>query len=290
VTRAQRRAILRILGSAAAFALAAAGVKALGGAIPIAETILLRNLVALPALWPLLAAAGGLAALRTRRPWDHAQRSFRGIVGTAAAFCAYTHMPLALATALGFTMPLFLALLSVVLLRERVGTARWAAIAGGFCGVLLILQPGFGDAPDPAAIGAVLLGAIAWAMAMITIRRLGGRGETGVAMVAWFALASVIVGGVASIPVWVTPTATQLAILAGIGLVSAGAQLLMTEAYRRSPAALLAPFEYSGIVWTAAIGFLGRGETLNAWDSLGIAALVASGLALWRHETRRGGP
>jgi drug/metabolite transporter (DMT)-like permease len=61
----------------------------------------------------------------------------------------------------------------------------------------------------------------------------------------------------------------------------------MTEAYRRSPAALLAPFEYSGIVWTAAIGFLAWGETLNLWDTLGIAVLVASGLALWRHETRR---
>jgi drug/metabolite transporter (DMT)-like permease len=286
VSPAQRRAILFILGSAAAYALAAAGVKALGGAIPIAEIIFFRNLVALPALWPLLAAAGGLSALATRRPWDHAQRSFWGIVATGASFYAYTHMPLALATALGFTMPIFLALLSLALLGERVGPARWAAIGGGFAGVLLILQPGFGEPPDLAPTAAVLLGAVGWAMAMITIRRLGEGGESGVAIVAWFALASVIVGGAASIPVWVWPTPTQLAILVGIGLVSAGAQLLMTEAYRRSPAALLAPFEYSGIVWTAAIGFLAWGETLNLWDTLGIAVLVGSGLALWRHETR----
>jgi drug/metabolite transporter (DMT)-like permease len=286
VNPAQRRAILFILGSAATFALAAAGVKALAGAIPIAEIIFFRNLTALPALWPLLAAAGGLAALRTRRPLDHLQRSFWGLIGTAAAFYAYTHMPLALATALGFTMPLFLALLSVVVLRERVGRARWLAIAGGFAGVLLILQPGFGDMPDLAPIGAVLLGAVAWAMAMITIRRLGERGETGVAIVAWFAIVSVLVGGAFAIPVWVWPTTTQLAILIGIGVISAGAQLLMTEAYRRSPAALLAPFEYSGIVWTAAIGFFAWGETLNAWDTIGITILVASGLALWRHEAR----
>ena len=120
---ARRRGILCVLGAAAAFALAAACVKGLDGALPLAEVVLGRNLFAIPALLPLLLREPeGLAVLRSSYPWQHAQRLFWGGLGMVGAFYGYAHLPLATATALGFTMPLFLTLIAVVFMGE---TLRW---------------------------------------------------------------------------------------------------------------------------------------------------------------------
>jgi drug/metabolite transporter (DMT)-like permease len=289
LARARRRAILLVLGAAGTFTLAAAAVKALDGSLPLAQVILFRNLFALPLLAVMLVRAGGLTMLRTRVPWRlHAARIFWGMGGMVGAFYGYTHLPLATATALGFTMPLFLTALSVVMLRERVGWRRWSAVAVGFCGVLLIVRPAAGQAVDLLAVGMVLYGALAWAMAMMAIRRLGSAGESGVAIVIWFALGSAALSGLATLPVWVTPDLRQWLLLAAIGAVSAVAQLLMTEAYRRGETTLLAPFEYSGLVWTALLGVLIWGEWPDGWDLLGFAVLVGAGLFIWWRETRLG--
>jgi drug/metabolite transporter (DMT)-like permease len=286
----RRRAILLVLGAAGTFTLAAASVKALGGTLPLAQVILFRNLFALPLLLLLVLREGGIAALRPRVPFRfHAARIFWGLGGMSGAFYGYTHLPLAVATALGFTMPLFLTALSVVLLRERVGWRRWSAVAVGFCGVLLIVRP-FGATTegglDGVAVALTLYGALAWAMAMMAIRRLGDAGESGVSIVIWFAIGAAVVSGLATVPVWVSPDARQLALLLGIGAVSTVAQLLMTAAYRRGETALLAPFEYSGLVWTALLGIVIWAEWPDGWDLLGFAVLVGAGLFIWWRETQ----
>lgn len=295
----RRRAVLMVLGAAAVFTLAAAFVKALEGGIPLAQVIFCRNLFAIPALLPLLWRHGGLAALRTTNARLHAVRTATGLLGMAGAFYGYAVLPLATVTALGFTMPLFLTLLSVPLLRERIGPRRGAAVLAGFCGVLLMLGPGSGAGPGAgpgsgiggghtAAILLVLLGALGWALSMITIRRMGATGEPGVAIVLWFTFGAAAVSGLASIPVWLAPTPFQWAMLAGTGLVSALAQVLMTEGYRRGEATLLAPFEYSAILWTTLLGVLVWGELPDRWDFAGMAVLVASGLYIWRREMTLG--
>jgi drug/metabolite transporter (DMT)-like permease len=285
---ARRRAVLMVLGAAGTFTIAAAFVKALRGEIPLVQVIFFRNLFAIPALLPLLWGAGGLAALRTRRPGLHAARIAAGLLGMAGAFYGYAVLPLATVTALGFTMPLFLTLLSVPLLRERVGPRRGAAVLLGFCGVLLMAHPTEGTGGHLLGTGMVLLGALGWALAMITIRRMGDAGESGVTIVLWFAFAAAVLSGLASIPVWVAPTATQWALLIAIGLVSAFAQVLMTEAYRRGEATLLAPFEYSAILWTTLLGALVWAEMPDAWDFAGMAVLVGSGLYIWKREIALG--
>ena len=287
--RARRRAVLMVLGAAATFTLAAAFVKALRGEIPLAQVIFCRNLFAIPALLPLLWRAGGLAALRTRNPGMHAVRIAAGLIGMAGAFYGYAVLPLATVTALGFTMPLFLTLLSVPLLGERVGARRGAAVLLGFCGVLLMTQPGSGGSGGSlGGTALVLLGALGWAVAMITIRRMGDAGEAGVTIVLWFAIASALVAGLASLPAWVAPDAGQWALLVGIGLVSALAQVMMTEAYRRGEATLLAPFEYSAILWTTLLGAVVWAELPDGWDFAGMAVLVGSGLYIWRREVALG--
>jgi drug/metabolite transporter (DMT)-like permease len=274
-----------VLGAAAVFTVAAAFVKALGGGVSIAQVIFCRNLFAIPLLLlPLLTAHGGLSALRTRNPMSHLARTLFGMFGMIGAFYGYTHLPLAVVTALGFTMPLFLTILSVPLLGERVGPRRSAAVAVGFLGVLLMVRPVGGAALDLVATGLVLLGALGWALSMITIRKMGDQGEQGVTIVLWFAINSSVLAGLASIPVWVWPTPAQWALLAGTGLVSAVAQVLMTEGYRKGEATLLAPFEYSAIVWTTALGALIWGELPDGWDFAGIAVLVGAGLYIWHRE------
>jgi drug/metabolite transporter (DMT)-like permease len=247
-----------------------------------------RSLFAVPALLPRVWAAGGLAALRPRRPWLHVVRVTTGILGMAGAFYGYAVLPFALVTALGFTMPLFLTLLSIPLLGERVGPRRGAAVLAGFGGVLLIALPGGGGGAALGGVLMVLLGAIGWALSMITIRRMGAAGEANATIVLWFALGATLVCGVASLPVWVAPTPLQWAMLAGTGLVSALAQVMMTEAYRRGEATLLAPFEYSAILWTTLMGVAVWGELPDGWDAAGIAVLVASGLYIWHREVTLG--
>lgn len=284
---ARRRAVLMVLGSAGIFTLAAAFVKALEGHIPLAQVIFCRNLFAIPALLPLLARHGGWSALRTSNAKLHAVRTATGLLGMAGAFYGYAVLPLATVTALGFTMPLFLTLLSVPLLGERIGPRRGGAVLVGFGGVLLMLGPALAGGQGTGIL-MVLLGALGWALSMITIRRMGAAGEPGVAIVLWFAFGAAAVSGLASIPVWVAPSPFQWAMLAGTGLVSAAAQVLMTEGYRRGEATLLAPFEYSAILWTTLLGALVWHELPDGWDFAGMAVLVASGLYIWRREVALG--
>jgi drug/metabolite transporter (DMT)-like permease len=289
VQRARERAILLVLASSGTFTLAAAAVKALDGAIPLAELILFRNLFALPLLFLMLLRSGGLRLLRPRAPWGHVQRTIWGMGGMVGAFSGYTYLPLATATVLGFTMPLFLTALSVVLLGERVGWRRWSAVAVGFLGVLLVARPGLDAAALPLVpVLLVLMGALGWALAMMSIRKMGDAGEHGVTIVIWFAIGSVLLAGVAAIPVWVTPTPREWLLLAAIGGVSAVAQLFMTAAYRRGDTTLLAPFEYSGLLWTMLLGAAIWGEVPGAIDLLGFAVLVGAGLFIWWRETRLG--
>jgi len=277
-----RRAILLVMGAAMLFACAAACVKALQGGIPLAQVVLARSVFALPVMLPLVWRAGGWQALRTNNPMGHAGRILWGLIGMAGAFHGYATLPLASVTALGFAMPLFLTLLAVPLLGESIDRRRLGAVLVGFLGVLVMLRPsgsGAGQWPDYAA---VLVATLAWALAMISIRRMGEAGESGVTIVAWFAIGCSAISAVFAWPVWVWPGAEQWALLAGVGLISAVAQLLMTEAYRRGDTTLVAPFEYSGIVWTTLLGMLVWAEAPDGYDALGIAILVGCGLYIWR--------
>lgn len=282
------RAILLVLAAACLFAGAAACVKALEGAIPLAQVVLCRAAFALPVMLPLVWRAGGWGVLRTDKPWGHVARILCGLVGMAGAFHGYATLPLATVSALGFTMPLFLTVLAVPLLGERVGPRRGTAVVVGFLGVLLMTDPLGGGRADLFAMAMVLLGALGWAVAMITIRQMGAAGERSVTIVLWFALGSAAVSLLLALPVWVWPSPVQWALLVGIGAVSALAQILMTEGYRRGEPTLLAPFEYSAILWTTALGALLWAELPDGWDFAGIAVLVGSGLYIWHREVTLG--
>ena len=290
-SRTRRRAILCVLGSSASFTVAAALVKFAAPHVPLSEIVLFRSLVAALCLLPLLRGQGGLAALRTRRPVGHVLRLAAGLAGMYGSFYGYAMLPLATVTALGFSMPIFLALLSFPLLGERIRPGRALAVGAGLVGVLIVMRPwqagpqgGADLLLGPSAV--VMAGVACWALAMISIRRMGQAGERNVTIVLLFSLGSSVVAGLLCVPVWVTPDGSTLMALLGIGAVSALAQILMTEGYRSGEATMLAPFEYGAILYTVLMGWLIWAEVPDGWEFAGMGVLVASGLLSWRLESR----
>ena len=284
----RRRAILCVLAASALYTVAAALVKSLATNYPAVEMMFFRSLVVAAVMLPFLVRREGLAALRPKRPLGHLGRLAFGFTGMLTAYYGYGHLPLATNTALGFCMPLFLTILSVPLLGERVGWQRVAAVLAGLLGVLLMVRPwaAGADALPPVPVAIVLGGVVAWALAMISIRRMGEQGESNVAIVLWFGVGSTVLAGLLCLPVWVTPGWLGLAGMIAIGLVTLAAQLLMTEAYRIGETTLVAPFEYGAIVYSTLLGVIIWGEIPSAWAFAGIAIIIAAGLMVWHHEVR----
>ncbi len=284
----KQRAILCVLAASASFIVAAALVKAVAADIPTFQIMLCRSFFALIVMAPLLRRGGGLAALRTRQPWGHALRVAAGFAGMFGSFYGYAHLPMAVVTALGFAMPIFLTVLSVPMLGERITVARAISVVAGLLGVLVVLRPWNTEGAIelmPALIVVFSVGA--WALAMVSIRRMGQAGERNITIVLWFSIACTILSGLLSIPVWVWPTPLEWLALIGIGVVSGVAQLLMTEGYRNGEATMLAPFEYGAIVYTVLLGWAIWGEVPGKWETLGISFLVVAGLFTWARERGR---
>ena len=287
---ARRHAIVYVLSASATFTVGSALVKALTADFPVLEIVLFRSVVGFLAMLPMIVRGGGLAALKTRRPVGHVLRTGYGFVGTVTSVYGFGVLPLVTVTALGFAMPLFLTILSVPLLGERVGPRRATAVLVGLCGVLVMLRPWHVDA-DSMPIGAVLIvmsGVVTWSLSMINIRQMGDAGEKNVTIVAWYSLGTASLAAFGCIGGWVTPDLRQLATLVSAGLLSGLAQLLMTEGYRAAETTLVAPFEYGAIIYATVLGIAIWGEWPDVWSLTGVAVLIASGLYIWHREVTLG--
>ena len=223
----------------------------------------------------------GKGSLRTGRPGLHALRAGLLFVALTSFFAALRTMPFAEAVAVAFTAPLFITALSQPLLGEPVGARRWAAVLLGFAGALIALQPGT-EAFRPASL-LVLLSALSFSLAMILTRRMA-RSETNVAMLTY----STIGAGIFSLPFmlasWRTPEPAHLAILVAVGCIGGCAAFFVIRAYRHAPAAVVAPFEYTALIWATLIGWLVWRDQppLQVW--LGAAIIAAAGLYIARRE------
>jgi drug/metabolite transporter (DMT)-like permease len=284
----RRRAILGVLGAGFFFAIAAALIKATRAEnIPTFEMVVFRSVVIALVMVAVLRRQGGVrAALRTDRPWVHAIRTVLGLTAMSTSYVGYVRLPLATVTALGFAMPLFLTVLSVPLLGEKVGWRRGGAVVAGLLGVLAIVRPWQDSGADTPmdAVALVLAGVVAWALTMITIKKLGNSGERNATIVLWYCLGSLVLSTILVLPVWIVPTPRDAALLVAAGLATAAAQLMMTDAYRSGETTLIAPFEYGAIVHATLFGALLWGELPDQWTCAGIALLIAAGLYIWWRE------
>ena len=277
--------LLRVLAMAL-MAMLAAIVKACAErGVPVLEIIFFRNAFAFIPVMLYIWRTSGFGVLRTRRPGAHLTRSAVGLTGMICGFTAVSMLPLTQSTAISFSAPLFMVALSALILKEPVGMHRWLAVAVGFVGVLIMVHP------DPRQfVGVGVLFAIAAAVgsagAMIAIREIS-RTEPGPTIVFYFTLAGTAVG-LASLPFgWVMPSPGVLGLLIAAGLIGGTGQLLLTEAIRRAPVAVVAPFDYTQLVWAGLIGFLVWGETPAMLTLIGAMVVAASSTyILWREIGR----
>jgi len=282
-----RRALLLMAGAVALFALMDAGLKLLAPHYPPLQVGALRGLSSLPFIlvW-ILATVGMRSLLRVR--WSlHLLRAALGIAMMAGFVYGLRTLPLSTAYAITFVAPLLVTAMAVPLLGEKVGPRRWFAIGVGLVGVLVILRP-TGEGMLTLGGLAILLAAVCYAASAITVRLLA-RTDSTQAMVFWL-MALMAVGS--ALLVWRDWQAIQpphLWVIAGVGVAGSLAQVALTEAFRRGEASLVAPLEYTALIWGTLLDVSLWGILPDRVTWIGAAIIVASGLYLLRRERTHAG-
>lgn len=281
-----------MIGAVALFSTMNAMIKSLSGHYPLGEIVFFRALFAMVVLWPMIIRAGGLRTLKTAHPWGHVARSCIGVISMTCGFTAITLLPLANAAAFAFTAPLWTTTLGVLVLGEKVRWRRALALIVGFGGVLVMVRP---DAAllhqiadgGQAALGCAfaLASAALAACAMISVRRLSAT-ERSTTIVFYFMLTGCLYGPLIAGSDFRVPSLHDGIMLVSIGIVGGVAQILLTNAYRGAPVAVIAPFDYTAMIWATTYGFLIWGELPDSRVMLGALIVVASGIYITLREAR----
>ena len=293
-----KRGALMMLGATALFALMSALVKELGSHIPFPELMFFRNAFALPVV--LAIGLRRHVTLQTRRFSGHVMRALTGISAMSCSFFALTILPLAEQTALSYTTPIFVIILSIPFLGERPGPHRWAAVLIGFLGIVVIAvgQGAFGSSralpagmPDWmmwVALGAAACNGVFSGLTTMLVRQLSDT-ESSATIVLWQSLLMTGFSLLALPFVWVTPSLWQLVLLLGIGLLGGLAQVLLTEAYASAQVSSLGPYSYIALIWAIVIGWIVWGEAPSLTMLAGAGLIIFAGLYILHREMRRRG-
>jgi drug/metabolite transporter (DMT)-like permease len=252
--------------------------------VSLVESLFYRQALALPLVLGWIAAGPGFASVRTQRPIAHLTRTVLGMAGMALNFLTFMLLPLAEATVLLFTVPIFATILSAAVLKERVGIHRWGAVLLGFAGVLLVVQPGGATLP----LNGVLVGLCASVVVSgvsITLRQIG-QTESAATTVFWFTTISTVPLGIAMLFFGRAHDAETFALLLGLGLAGGVAQLALTASLRLAPVSVVLPMDYSNLLWSALIGWLVFATLPGASLWLGAPLIIASGLYIVYREHR----
>lgn len=272
------------LGSVVLFSTMDAMVKSLGGTYSAFQIMLFRSAVAMIPIAVIVWRAGDLRVVLSRRPWLQVARVLAGLGSTIGFFYVFPRMPFVDAYAISYAAPFFMVALSVPLLGEQVGWRRWSAVGVGFAGVLLILDPWSISFHTTSLI--VLGATFCYALSTILVRRLS-RHDQDAASLFWFALAQSLVGLGGAAPDWIWPSATDWVWLLLVGLLGGCAQVLVTRAWRLTPAAILAPFDYTSIGLAMLYSHFWFREHVSWTIWLGLPLVIGSGLfILYRERVR----
>ncbi len=262
------RGSVYMLSALLVYAVMVGAIKHVGGVIPLVQILLIRQVIMSVII--LGFAAGGLRPLlRTRRPGLQIIRSLLTLAAMLCGFTAVIQIPLAQATAIGFSQVLFVTIAAVIILKEVVDARRWAATVIGFVGVLVMLKPG-GDGLDAFALLAVA-GAVLNAGITVSVRMLAATERTDTILI-WQGMVMI---GVLALPAWlwwVPPDAAQWFWLIVLSLFGTAGQWLITRAYQVGEAAALAPLDFSRLILASLTGFVFFAEipALSTWIGAGI--------------------
>lgn len=276
-----------MIAAAAVWALHDASSKWLAATYPVFQILLTRSIFSLLPILLIAHRTGGLRTLRSRRVPALLGRATLGGGSFILFLMALPMMPLADIFAVTMSAPLVITALSSLILREPVGWRRWSAVLVGFAAVVAIIQPEGGIVPEAAALllGSVLL----YAFAMLATRRLG-RTESAATMSFYSGLVFLSVGAVTAPFVWQPIPLGDFALMAVTGLLAGLAQYCMTQAFRVASPAIVAPFEYTTMVWAVILGFVVWGD-FPTWIVLGgSVVIVLSGLYVLRREAIQARP
>ena len=269
------------------FALSSAVGKWLVATYPVGEFLLIRSATTLLLLSPFIWRAGRAAFLDAPRPGLQAARVALSTLEIAMFFWAVAYMPLADTTTFYLAGPIYVTALSVPLLRERVGWRRWSAVLIGFAGVVIALRPSTASLTLPALIA--LGGSVFYAMLMITTRMLR---ETNATVLLAAQFLGVFVFGLAAAPFgWVTPSAFDFLLMAGLGVSSMLSLFCVVRSLRLASASAVVPYQYTLILWSVAFGWSMFGELPDAYTIVGAAIIVVAGLYIfWRERVTAKAP
>ncbi len=262
-------------------------VKIAGARLPSMEIVLVRAVITLALSWALVRRA-------KISPWGNRRGMLllRGALGCAALTCFYfsiVHLPLAEATVIQYTNPVFAALLAALMIGERLGRREIAGVVASMIGVAMIARPSFlfADAPpiDPAHVIIAVAGALFSATAYVTVRMLRGEDDP-LVIVFYFPIVTVPIVLPFAIADWIPPTSLEWVILLGIGVTTQIAQVYMTRGLQLEPTGRATAVGYLQIVFAAIWGALLLGERPDRWSTLG-AAIIIGGTLLVTFGRRR---
>jgi drug/metabolite transporter (DMT)-like permease len=279
--------------SALLFAMMSALVRQLGDVTPVGQMVFFRSAFAILPVVVIYAYRGELAsAVYTSRPFGQLGRGLLSVAGMFTNFSAFTRLPLADATAISFASPLITVALAAIVLKERVRVYRWSAVLVGFAGVIVMLVPHF-DVGHYATAGAAvatvgslfaITSAFCNAGTVIQTRRLT-QSETTPSIVFYFSAICAIAGALTLPFAWHSPTGLQLAGLISMGILGGVAHIFLTESYRHATASVVAPFDYTSMLWALLLGYWVFGELPSALVYVGGAIVAGAGLfVIWRER------
>jgi S-adenosylmethionine uptake transporter len=269
--------------SFAIFATHDAVIKVLGANFSVFQIIFFAMLFAFVPMSIMMLADRQVDNFRPRHPWLIVIRSATTVIAMSAAFHAFTVLPLAEVYALLFATPLLITAMSAWLLGEPVRGQRWAAVIVGLIGVLIVLRPGV-TVINYGHVSA-LIAAFCSALGSIIMRKIGGK-ERPAVMLLYPMLSSILAMGLILPFVYVPMELMDFSLAASVGVMSVFAQMMIIIAYRVAPAAVVAPTQYSQILWATAFGALFFDELPDMWVGVGAAVIIASGVFIVWRESR----
>lgn len=258
-------------------------VKALGAHYAPFQIIFFSTLLSFPLVTFMLMRDPAAGHLRPVHPWWTALRTGAGVLGGFSAFYAFSALPLAQVYAIIFAAPLLITVLAIPILGEQVRLHRWAAVIVGLIGVMVVLRPG--QAEFSLGHLAAVVAAICGAFASIVIRKIG-QDERSIVLLLYPLAANFVVMACVLPFVYKPMPIEHLGMVGVISLFGFVAGLILIAAYKNAEAAVVAPMQYSQIIWAAGFGYLLFGETPDSATAAGAAIIIASGLYIGFRESR----
>jgi drug/metabolite transporter (DMT)-like permease len=256
--------------------------KHLGAQYSVFQIIFFAMLFAFIPMSVLMLADKKTGNFRPKHPWLVLARSGLSVLALSCGFYAFTVLPLAEVYSLLFAAPLLITVFSIPILGEVVRLQRWAAVIVGLLGVLIVLRPGTTELTLGHA--AALTSACASSLASVVVRKIGGEERSAVLILYPMMLSMLLMGG-ALTEVYQPMELSDLSLMAGLGFLSVIAQLCIISGYRSAPAAVVAPMQYSQILWATFFGYMFFSESPDFYVGIGSAVIIASGIfVVWRES------